>query len=276
MFPVGHLRKSQVRAIAREAGLPNHAKKDSTGICFIGERPFREFLSRYLPREPGPIVTPAGERVGEHHGLMYYTLGQRQGLGIGGRRGCGRHRLVRRGQGPGHATPSWSCRATTIPGSSPRRLRAQDASWVSGAPPGDDGDLAAKTRYRQADAPCSFAGGEGALHARVSRAPVGGDAGAVRGALPRRGVPGRRRHLVRGRARNLAGDSGPSPAGCRNLSRYPCGRERAKEGRDSSLAIHRSSSAWLARHAISGMRNSSHSSAQAQATSPREMASPRR
>ncbi len=87
VFPVGHLRKTEVRRIAREAGLPNHAKKDSTGICFIGERPFREFLSRYLPREPGPIVTPSGERVGEHHGLMYYTLGQRQGLGIGGRRG---------------------------------------------------------------------------------------------------------------------------------------------------------------------------------------------
>jgi len=83
-FPVGHLHKARVREIAREAGLPNHAKKDSTGICFIGERPFREFLSRYLPREPGPIVTPAGERVGEHQGLMYYTLGQRQGLGVGG------------------------------------------------------------------------------------------------------------------------------------------------------------------------------------------------
>jgi len=86
LFPVGHLHKSEVRHIAREAGLPNHAKKDSTGICFIGERPFRAFLSRYLPREPGPIVTPQGESVGEHVGLMYYTIGQRQGLGIGGRR----------------------------------------------------------------------------------------------------------------------------------------------------------------------------------------------
>ena len=83
---MGHLQKSEVRRIAREAGLPNHAKRDSTGICFIGERPFREFLSRYLPREPGPMVTPQGERVGEHEGLMYYTIGQRQGLGIGGRR----------------------------------------------------------------------------------------------------------------------------------------------------------------------------------------------
>ena len=86
MFPVGHLHKSEVRRIAREAGLPNHAKRDSTGICFIGERPFREFLSRYLPREPGPIVDEDGRTVGKHEGLMYYTIGQRQGLGIGGLR----------------------------------------------------------------------------------------------------------------------------------------------------------------------------------------------
>src|SRR5258706_9393971 len=84
LFPIGHLHKTQVRAIAREAGLPNHAKRDSTGICFIGERPFREFLSRYLPREPGPMVSADGAPVGEHQGLMYYTIGQRQGLGIGG------------------------------------------------------------------------------------------------------------------------------------------------------------------------------------------------
>src|SRR3954469_2993361 len=86
LFPLGHLHKSEGRRIAREARLPHHAKRDSTGICFIGERPFREFLSRYLPREPGPMVTPDGAHVGEHQGLMYYTIGQRQGLGIGGRR----------------------------------------------------------------------------------------------------------------------------------------------------------------------------------------------
>ena len=89
LFPVGHLLKADVRRLARDAGLPNHAKRDSTGICFIGERPFREFLSRYLPRDPGPIVTPDGQRVGEHQGLMFYTIGQRQGLGIGGRRDGG-------------------------------------------------------------------------------------------------------------------------------------------------------------------------------------------
>src|SRR5258708_26253996 len=106
LFPVGHLHKAQVRAIARAAGLPNHAKRDSTGICFIGERPFRQFLSRYLPREPGPMVTPAGERVGEHEGLMYYTIGQRQGLGIGGRRGRRAQPRGTAGQAPPAPTPT--------------------------------------------------------------------------------------------------------------------------------------------------------------------------
>src|SRR6188508_2396983 len=75
LFPVGELKKSEVRSIALEAGLPNHAKKDSTGICFIGERPFREFLNRYLPRTPGPIKTPEGKTLGEHIGLAFYTIG---------------------------------------------------------------------------------------------------------------------------------------------------------------------------------------------------------
>ena len=154
LFPVGHLQKAEVRRIAREAGLPNHAKRDSTGICFIGERPFREFLSRYLPREPGPMLTPAGERVGEHGGLMYYTIGQRQGLGIGGRReGAGepwyvaakdleRNTLVVV-QGHDHAMLM------------KQRLGAADASWVSGGAP-DAGAFAAKTRYRQADSACAL------------------------------------------------------------------------------------------------------------------------
>ena len=84
-FPLGEIDKSEVRAIAREYGLVNFDKKDSTGICFIGERPFREFLATYLPANPGAMKTPDGHQVGEHTGLMYYTLGQRQGLGIGGR-----------------------------------------------------------------------------------------------------------------------------------------------------------------------------------------------
>lgn len=88
LFPVGDLEKSEVRRIAEKAGLPNHRKRDSTGICFIGERPMREFLSRYLPQQPGRIEDDAGQHVGDHPGLMYFTLGQRRGLRIGGRRGA--------------------------------------------------------------------------------------------------------------------------------------------------------------------------------------------
>ena len=87
LFPVGELRKTEVRRIAEEIGLPNAKKKDSTGICFIGERPFREFLNRYLPRDPGPIRTPDGKTVGRHIGLAFYTIVQRKGIVIGGRRG---------------------------------------------------------------------------------------------------------------------------------------------------------------------------------------------
>ncbi len=156
LFPVGHLNKADVRRIAREAGLPNHAKRDSTGICFIGERPFREFLGRYLPREPGPMVTADGERVGEHIGLMYYTIGQRQGLGIGGRR-----------ESPGDpwyvaGKDMASNTLTVVQGHDHRlllkqHLAAADASWVGGGPPAPSGDpLAAKTRYRQADSACAL------------------------------------------------------------------------------------------------------------------------
>ncbi len=93
MFPVGHMTKQQVRKIAEEAGLPVSKKKDSTGVCFIGERNFKQFLKGFLPAQPGDMVTPAGEVVGRHDGLMYYTLGQRRGLGIGGR-GDGRSFFV--------------------------------------------------------------------------------------------------------------------------------------------------------------------------------------
>lgn len=88
LFPIGGLSKPEVRALATDAGLPNHQRKDSTGICFIGERPFREFLAHYLKPQPGPIVDDGGRTIGEHSGLMYYTLGQRRGLHIGGVRGA--------------------------------------------------------------------------------------------------------------------------------------------------------------------------------------------
>jgi len=154
LFPVGELRKAEVREIARKAGLPNHAKRDSTGICFIGERPFREFLSRYLPREPGPMVTDDGTRVGEHQGLMYYTIGQRQGLGIGGRRDGGVEPWYVAGKDLEKNT------LVVVQGHDherllQRRLQAADASWVAGSPPGD-GAYGAKTRYRQADAACEL------------------------------------------------------------------------------------------------------------------------
>ncbi|HUP29213.1 MAG TPA: tRNA 2-thiouridine(34) synthase MnmA [Usitatibacter sp.] len=156
LFPVGHLHKTEVRRIALEAGLPNHAKRDSTGICFIGERPFREFLSRYLPRDPGAMLTPEGMCVGEHHGLMYYTIGQRQGLGIGGRRDDSGEPWYVAGkdlasntltvvQGHGHALLLR------------RELAAADASWIAGEAPAERGaPVGAKTRYRQADAACGL------------------------------------------------------------------------------------------------------------------------
>jgi len=162
LFPVGELRKTEVRRIAEEIGLPNAKKKDSTGICFIGERPFREFLNRYISQEPGPILDDRGRRLGQHVGLSFYTLGQRQGLGIGGvkdkgaARGAGDHapwfvarkerdrNVLRVVQGHDH------------PWLLSHGLEAGEASWVAGAPPAA-GALAAKTRYRQSDAACRFA-----------------------------------------------------------------------------------------------------------------------
>jgi tRNA-specific 2-thiouridylase len=152
VFPVGNKEKSEVRRIAAQARLPNHAKKDSTGICFIGERPFREFLNRYLPRVPGPIVDEKGRTIGEHIGLAFYTIGQRKGIGIGG---AGEPWYVAEKRMPsnelvvvqGHDHPLL-LKST---------LEAQDASWISGAPE-EHSRHTAKTRYRQADAACEISG----------------------------------------------------------------------------------------------------------------------
>ena len=149
MFPVGHLDKTEVRRIAKEARLPNHAKKDSTGICFIGERPFREFLGRYLPREPGPIKTPQGKVVGEHIGLAFYTIGQRKGIGIGG---AGEPWYV--AQKDLADNTLIVVRGRDHPLLERRQLSALDASWVSGTPPAEGSVHGAKTRYRQADSTC--------------------------------------------------------------------------------------------------------------------------
>jgi len=135
LFPLGALRKTDVRETARRAGLPTAAKKDSTGICFIGERRFREFLARYVPRDPGPIETPDGRLLGEHEGLPYYTIGQRQGLGVGGitggseepwfvaRKDLERNALI---VVQGHDHPLLMTRF----------LDASQLHWIAGSPPG--------------------------------------------------------------------------------------------------------------------------------------------
>ncbi|NCF25138.1 MAG: tRNA 2-thiouridine(34) synthase MnmA [Gammaproteobacteria bacterium] len=156
VFPLGALHKAEVRRIAREQGLAVHDKKDSTGICFIGERPFREFLSTYIPAQPGPILTPAGEDVGRHHGLVYYTLGQRQGLGIGGRRDAGEE--------PWYVVDKDVARNALIvdQGDTPLLLSdelvATGASWIGDAPQGLAAGLrcSARIRYRQADQDCTI------------------------------------------------------------------------------------------------------------------------
>ena len=163
LFPVGELHKTEVRRIAAEIGLPNAKKKDSTGICFIGERPFREFLNRYISKEPGPIKDPKGRTIGQHVGLSFYTLGQRQGLGIGGlkakgaQRGSGDHAPWFVARKDMDSNTLWVVQGHDHPWLQSMSLEAQDASWVAGAPPSDAG-LAAKTRYRQADATCRITG----------------------------------------------------------------------------------------------------------------------
>ncbi len=150
MFPLGGMTKGEVRRLAREAGLPNHAKRDSTGICFIGERPFREFLNRYLPRQPGHIKTPDGKILGEHIGLAFYTIGQRKGIGIGG---AGEPWYV--AEKRMHANELIVVQGHDHPLLLKKTLAAGGASWISGRAPKESA-LSAKTRYRQADAACTL------------------------------------------------------------------------------------------------------------------------
>lgn len=154
IFPLGGIRKTVIREIAQKIGLPNAAKKDSTGICFIGERPFREFLNRYLPNKPGPIKTEDGKTVGEHVGLAFYTLGQRKGIGMGGSKdGTGDPWFVAKKDiqsntlyiVQGHEHP-WLLNPL---------LSASQISWTSDVAP-SLGFYSAKTRYRQVDAPCQL------------------------------------------------------------------------------------------------------------------------
>jgi tRNA-specific 2-thiouridylase len=155
LFPIGHLHKTEIRAMAETAGFANSRKKDSTGICFIGERKFKEFLQRYLPTQPGDIRTPEGHMIGRHHGLMYYTLGQRQGLGIGGVKDTPDepwyvldkdldHNVLIVGQGHDHPLMLHNT------------LEAGQLDWCSGRPLTETIRCAAKTRYRQADQSCTL------------------------------------------------------------------------------------------------------------------------
>ncbi|WEF31654.1 tRNA 2-thiouridine(34) synthase MnmA [Pseudoduganella chitinolytica] len=158
LFPLGDIPKTEVRRIAEQLKLPNAAKKDSTGICFIGERPFREFLNRYLSYKPGPMKTPDGKVVGEHVGLSFYTLGQRKGIGIGG---------VKTYQNADGSSDAWYVARKDVANNTlwvvqghdhpwllSSTLVADQASWIAGVPP-EAGRIAAKTRYRQADVPCN-------------------------------------------------------------------------------------------------------------------------
>lgn len=153
MFPIGDLPKSEVRRIAKAIALPVHDKKDSTGICFIGERPFEEFLSKYLPAQPGAIETAEGEVIGKHRGLMYYTLGQRQGLGIGGARN--------RAEAPWYVVDKDLTRNVLIveqgadhPALLSNSLTASALHWIADTPPASSFRCSAKVRYRQADQLC--------------------------------------------------------------------------------------------------------------------------
>tara|TARA_R110002096_G_scaffold168798_4_gene340034 strand:- start:17786 stop:18871 length:1086 start_codon:yes stop_codon:yes gene_type:complete len=153
LFPIGHMEKPAVRELAQQAGFINSRKKDSTGICFIGERKFKDFLQRYLPAQPGEMKTPEGKTIGQHQGLMYYTLGQRQGLGIGGVKTAAEepwyvvkkdliNNILIVAQGHDHSLMQ------------SHTLTANQLSWVSGKAPSDVFNCTAKTRYRQKDQAC--------------------------------------------------------------------------------------------------------------------------
>ncbi|MBI3285586.1 MAG: tRNA 2-thiouridine(34) synthase MnmA [Burkholderiales bacterium] len=161
LFPLGEIHKTEVRKIAEQLQLPNAKKKDSTGICFIGERPFREFLNRYLSYQHGPMQTPEGEVVGQHVGLSFYTLGQRKGIGIGG---------IKSHQNADGSSDAWYVAKKDVatntlyvvqghdhPWLLSSSLQAAQVSWVAGQAPAA-GNLSAKTRYRQPDVACRFSG----------------------------------------------------------------------------------------------------------------------
>lgn len=154
LFPLGSIRKTEVRRIAAEIGLDNHAKKDSTGICFIGERKFKSFLNDYLPAQPGKIETIDGEAIGQHDGLMFYTIGQRQGLQIGGQKG--------KSEAPWYVAEKDLTRNVLIvvqgsqhPALFKQSLKAEQIHWINPKHPVPQ-RLSAKIRYRQQDQACQI------------------------------------------------------------------------------------------------------------------------
>ena len=154
MFPLGTLHKRTVREMARRAGLAPHDKRDSTGLCFIGERRFAPFLARFIDQAPGPIETEAGVRIGEHRGLAFFTIGQRKGLGVGGRRGGA--------QAPWYVAAKDHGRNALIvvqgrdhPALSSRTVRVRGMHWIAGETPPLPLRCGAKLRYRQADQACT-------------------------------------------------------------------------------------------------------------------------
>lgn len=153
LFPLGHMNKTEVRRIAKESGLPNYNKKDSTGICFIGERKFKDFLNEFLLAKPGDIKTPNGKKLGKHDGLMFYTLGQRKGLNIGGQKNTKQdawyvldkdidNNVLIIGQGHDH------------PMLYSTQLTGKQLHWISDEKPNTPFECNAKTRYRQSDQSC--------------------------------------------------------------------------------------------------------------------------
>ena len=193
IFPLGDIRKTEVRKLAEEAGLPTAAKKDSTGICFIGERPFREFLQRYLPTKPGEMILPDGKVVGEHIGLMYYTLGQRKGLNIGG---------ARDGTGEPWFVAGRTSRQQADRGARPRSpvaaeatLAMADLSWTlpsAPAPANTRPEPLSHGRCRLQSVRHRRRPG----HADFPRQAMGGDSRPVRGTVRWRHLPGRRHHSI--------------------------------------------------------------------------------
>jgi len=149
LFPIGELEKPHVRQLAEEAGFTNYDRKDSTGICFIGERRFKDFLSRYLPAQPGEIRSLDGKSIGQHDGLMYCTIGQRHGLGIGG---PGAPWYVVAKDLPNNVL--YVVQGQNHPALLAAELNATDLSWVTGEPPANELHCTAKVRYRQQDAGC--------------------------------------------------------------------------------------------------------------------------